>query len=128
MKNYYLKINSKIVKDNVFGLLQMDIEKSPELALKYLSIEYGFSKYFDAALHRKSASLKRGSFILTLMQGSDVSYYIHENERRLTFVLKNKFDKTKVNYIILSYNNVSDIPGIMGVIRTNSDFKPLKTY
>jgi len=131
MKNYYFAIVSKSVKDNVFDLLYMYAEnqnRSGDLALKYLAIEYNYSKYIDALLHGKSASLKRGSAIITLMQGKNVFCFISETEKVITFSLRNKFDDSKVDFISFYYGNPSAKNEIRGVVRTNSDFKPLKTY
>jgi len=130
--NLYFEITSKRIKDNAFYFLfpEPGVKKdvSPELCLKYLAKEYDYSKYIDASLHNKSASLKRGNVIITLMQGKNVFAWIGESERVLRFSLRSEFDQAKIDFIDFYYGNPSSKGEIRGVIRTNSEFIPLKTY
>jgi len=132
MKNLYFSIKAKTIKDNVFSFLffNPEIKKdvSPELALKYLAAEYNYSKYIDAYRHKKSPSLKRGNIILTVMQGKKLLVYVSDSAKVISFQLRDKFDVSKVSFIAFDYGKALDNNCIRGLVRTNSDFVPLKTY
>jgi len=126
MIGYNYLITSKRIADNMFDLLDVGVTGG-KLALKYLFVEYDYSKHVYYLLHGRNVILYNLSDRFKSLRDKTVEFGDDKSMGVMIFRIKSKKTGRLLQEIRFCYSKVSDIAEILGIVRTDDRFVPLNT-